>query len=110
MGRGRAIARDARALVLTASDRHDLIEFARFARNSRRLSGSRVEKEITSIGEDGQAHRFHESVRIYSADELIGLMRRHGLIEARAWGTLSGDPLTESSRRMLLAARKEGRA
>ncbi len=74
----------------------------------RRINGERVEKEITWNATDGSTHRFHESVRIYRVDELAGLLRRSGLSVTNVWGTFSGDPLTERSRRMILKARKEG--
>jgi SAM-dependent methyltransferase len=72
------------------------------------LAGNRVEKEITWVGDDGSSHRLHESVRVYGAVELRDLLREQGLVVTHAWGTFSGAPLTESSPRMIVTARKEG--
>jgi hypothetical protein len=73
----------------------------------RRLRGDRVEKEITWMGERGRTRRFRESVRVYEIEELCDLVRRHGLTVLSRWGTFSGDPLADSSRRMIVAARKQ---
>lgn len=73
----------------------------------RRITGTRVEKDMTWIGVDGLSRRFTESVRIYGADELTQLFRRQGLAVMERWGSFAGDPLTPASARMILVARKE---
>ena len=73
----------------------------------RRLTDSRVEKDITWSNAAGVSRRFTESVRIYDVEELTRLFRRQGLRVLERWGSFAGDPLEADSTRMILVARKE---
>jgi len=68
--------------------------------------GSVVQKRI-EIHEQGRAvpRVFLERVRLYSADELAGLMSRHGLALEATFGDYGGGPLTADSPRAILIGR-----
>lgn len=68
--------------------------------------GSVVQKRIEII-EQGRPHPrvFLERVRLYSADDLAGLMRRHGLELEATFGDYGGGPLGPRSPRAILIGR-----
>lgn len=72
----------------------------------RRIEGARVIKEITWRRLDGEVRRFHESVRMYSPQEVRELMAQCGLTVESLWGDADGMPLGEDSPRMIVVARK----
>ncbi|MCS6988157.1 MAG: class I SAM-dependent methyltransferase [Chloroherpetonaceae bacterium] len=70
------------------------------------IFGERVVKSIT-IAENGRAHRFIESVRLYSADELSEMLAEAGFQIRHRFGDYRGEPFDmESSPRLILIAQK----
>jgi SAM-dependent methyltransferase len=71
----------------------------------RRIENRRVIKEI-SIDGHGHALHYHESVRLYSPDEIDGMLRRSGFEPVRWFGGYRGEPFDpERSQRMLVISR-----
>ena len=68
--------------------------------------GRRVEKHIT-LGEPGtrDLREFRERVRLYSGDELLGLLPRHGLEPRETFGDYHGHGFTPESDRLIILAR-----
>lgn len=68
--------------------------------------GSVVQKRIEII-EQGRNHPrvFLERVRLYSAEDLAGLMSRHGLLLEATFGDYGGGPLSPRSPRAILVGR-----
>lgn len=77
--------------------------------NARRITpdGSRVEKTTRVIGSDGRARIFDESVRLYTQEELGWMLSEAGFERLRVYGSLRGEPYSESSPRMVWVAYKE---
>lgn len=70
------------------------------------IFGERVVKSIV-ISENGKRHRFIESVRLYSADELSEMLRAVGLRTRHCFGDYDGAPFElESSPRVIFIAQK----
>ena len=76
-------------------------------RNVRRLTDGarRVEKTITITAGDGVA-KFHESVRLYSAEEMVAMLEDAGFVAIRTYGSLKGEPFTPESERLVIVAKK----
>ncbi len=72
----------------------------------RRISGKRVEKEITWIRKGEEPLHVHESVRVYTRTELEELLQRFGLEVKWWWGGFEAQPLAAHSPRMIAVARK----
>ncbi len=53
---------------------------------------------------DGQVHEQRLGHRLYSASELKALLRSVGFSEARAFGSLAGDPYDHQARRLVILA------
>ncbi len=68
----------------------------------------RLEKEI-EVRRHGSSEVFRESVRAYTADELVGLLEGAGLSIEAAWGGFDGAPVGPDSPRLIVLARKPGR-
>ncbi len=66
---------------------------------------SRLEKEI-EVRRAGSSEIFRESVRAYSADELVALLEGAGLRVASVWGDFDESPLSPDSPRLIVLARK----
>lgn len=80
----------------------------RTLRIERRVSKDRrrVEK-TTHVFEEGRERRaFHESVRMYTRDELDRMLRDAGFVNVRCYGSLVGEPLSPQSKRLVLVAEK----
>jgi hypothetical protein len=73
----------------------------------RRIENGRVKKEITWIHASGERERFTEDVRLYAPEALQSLLQECGLTPLHTWGSFAGGPLTPSSDRMIITARKE---
>lgn len=80
----------------------------RQVRNVRCLTqaGRRVEKSTTVTTADGVAHKFHESVRLYSEDEMTAMLEKTGFVNIRRYGSLRGDEYGPESPRLVLVAQK----
>ena len=76
--------------------------------NVRRLTDGcrRVEKTTTVTGIDGTVRRFHESVRMYSRQEMVQMLRAAGFADVVCYGSLGGGTCSESSPRLILIAEK----
>ncbi len=66
----------------------------------------RVEKRTTVTTRDGKVREFSESVRMYSCDEMIAMLRRAGFVDVLCYGSLTGEPWRRDSRRLILIATK----
>jgi SAM-dependent methyltransferase len=79
--------------------------------NVRRLTEGcrRVEKTTTVTRADGAMRQFHESVRMYSRQEMVEMLRGAGFSDVVCYGSLEGDSCSDHSPRLILVAEK-GRA
>ena len=68
--------------------------------------GRRVEKTTTVRTADGQVREFHESVRLYSREEMIRMLRGEGFAEVLCYGSLDGKACDIDDRRLILVAEK----
>ena len=77
-------------------------------RNIRRLTDGarRVEKTITITAGHGVAQEFLESVRLYSAEEMVAMLEDAGFVAIRTYGSLKGEPFTPESERLVIVAQK----
>jgi len=69
------------------------------------IEDDRINKEIT-LTHNGTTDTYHESVRLYTPDELRALYAAVGLEVVGAFGGYDGRPYTPDSPRLLLHARK----
>jgi len=67
----------------------------------------RVEKTTTVTSADGRVYQFHESVRMYSRQEMVDMLRAAGFVDVVCYGSLSGGVCSASSPRLILIAEKE---
>jgi SAM-dependent methyltransferase len=65
----------------------------------------RVEKTITLSSTHGE-RVFHESVRLYTLDEMLGMLGEAGLAIGGVFGSAEGEAYGESSPRMILWGKK----
>lgn len=77
----------------------------------RRLSADRryVEKRTRVIEPDGEARTFRESVRMYTGDDLEGMLQSAHFTDVRRYGSLCGEAHCSTSGRLIMVARKEER-
>jgi SAM-dependent methyltransferase len=68
----------------------------------------RVEKTTIVTTGTGQAHEFHESVRMYSRREMIGMLDAAGFESIQCYGSLEGQSCDRESKRLILIAEKGG--
>jgi SAM-dependent methyltransferase len=66
----------------------------------------RVEKTTTVTTADGRVREFHESVRMYSRQEMIEMLRAAGFVHPRCYGSLDKDECSVESKRLILVAEK----
>jgi len=82
-------------------------QMGRFTLHQRRRitpDGTRVEKEVV-IREGGAIlSEYTESVRLYTEDDIRGMMSRSGLTPLRLYGDLAGAPFTSDSERLVVVA------
>lgn len=90
------VERDETALV----DRH--IENVRCLTEGCR----RVEKTTTVTASDGSVRQFHESVRMYSRQEMVEMLRAAGFVHPTCYGSLDKDGCSVDSKRLILIAEK----
>ena len=64
----------------------------------------RVNKRIQLVGPPGTSHTFLESVRAYSADEVVDGMRTAGLTVRETFGGFEAEPFDETSERLIILA------
>lgn len=67
---------------------------------------SRIEKQVTCYNVAGVAREWHESVRVYTQEELEGMLSAAGLRVVKRMGDYDGGKLTDKSPRQILIARK----
>ena len=67
----------------------------------------RVEKRTTIVTDAGTRHEFHESVRLYSADEMKNMLHAAGFVNVRKYGSLEGEEFAPESERLIMIAQKE---
>jgi SAM-dependent methyltransferase len=78
-------------------------------RRSWNAASQRIEKEI-EVRREGSTRIFRESVRAYASDELVALLCGAGLPVEATWGDFDGSPSGPDSPRLIVLARKPGRA
>jgi SAM-dependent methyltransferase len=66
----------------------------------------RVEKTTTVTASDGSVREFHESVRMYSRQEMVEMLRAAGFLHPRCYGSLDKDECSVESKRLILIAEK----
>jgi len=72
----------------------------------RRLSGSRVLKDVTIERQGRATLQYQENVRLYDPDEIRSQLESRGFRDVRFAGGFDGRPFAEDSPRMLVVARK----
>ena len=65
-----------------------------------------MEKTTTVTTTDGRVREFHESVRLYSSDEMVHMLRAEGLEDVLCYGSLDGRACSVDDRRLILVAKK----
>ena len=70
-------------------------------------NGQRVEKATIIISETGGEAEFHESVRLYTRDDVSSMLKKAGLTCLRHYGSLEGEDFGQESKRLIIVARKE---
>lgn len=101
------VNRDYLIAHLVAEDERTLP--GRHLRNVRALTagGRRVEKTTWVTTTDGSVQEFHESVRLYTPDEVTSMLCHAGFGRLRQYGALDGSPLSFKSSRLIVIAIKE---
>jgi ubiquinone/menaquinone biosynthesis C-methylase UbiE len=66
----------------------------------------RVEKSTTVVTDAGETREFHESVRLYSRDEMVDMLTQSGFVDIRTYGSLEGQPYELQSPRLVVVAQK----
>ena len=66
----------------------------------------RIEKTI-HLDHDGTIKTFHESVRLYTIDEMRSMIKRAGLHILDVLGSVTGEPYSKTSERMILSGFKK---
>jgi ubiquinone/menaquinone biosynthesis C-methylase UbiE len=95
-------------VIATLVERDEKTVADRHVENVRCLTDAcrRVEKTTTVTDSDGNVRQFHESVRMYSRQEMIEMMRAAGFADVACYGSLDGDACSAESRRLILIAEK----
>lgn len=72
----------------------------------RHIKNGRVNKDIAITSSDGTRQTFHESVRLFSPEEIEGMLRAAGFIPSHWFGDYHGNPYDqETSDRMMILSR-----
>jgi SAM-dependent methyltransferase len=66
----------------------------------------RVEKTMTVTTKQGSVREFHESVRMYSQTEMVGMLKEVGFVDVACYGSLDGAACEVNSERLILVAQK----
>ena len=73
---------------------------------NRFIDGERIVKEIT-IDRKGKVNKFHESVRMFSSEELLNMLEKLGFKKLNIFGDFRGNPFElESSPRIIIIVNK----
>lgn len=72
----------------------------------RSIEGRRVNKQVEITDEDGSVRRYTESVRLYLHNELVDLLRAHGLKPIAAYGDFEGRDYTTDAPRCILVGQR----
>lgn len=81
------------------------IEDGKITQN-RFIEGMRIVKEIT-IDRKGKVNKYHESVRMFSSEELINMLQKLGFKKIKTFGDFSGNPFElETSPRIIIIVNK----
>ena len=70
--------------------------------------GRRVKKTTRVVEQDGTTKIFHESVRMYTLDEMEAMISKAGFLNVRSYGSLLGETYSLESPRLVLVAKKGG--
>ncbi len=71
----------------------------------RQITNGRVNKDIDIVSPDGGRQHFHESVRLFSPDEIDAMLRAAGFLPTAWFGDYNGSPYDpETSDRMLIVS------
>jgi SAM-dependent methyltransferase len=74
----------------------------------RKLEGGRITKTISITSADGSTADFTESVKLFSLDEILRMLRSEGFAVEKITGNYNGEPFAEeSSPRMMIFCRKQ---
>lgn len=69
--------------------------------------GERIEKEIVIENWGGKSHRYYESVRLYSLDEMKEMLESASMLLQGVRGSFQGEEFGQESPRMILYGTKE---
>jgi cyclopropane fatty-acyl-phospholipid synthase-like methyltransferase len=73
---------------------------------NRFIEGERIVKEIT-IDRKGKVNKFHESVRMFSSEELLNMLEKLGFNKLNIFGDFRGNPFElETSQRIIIIVNK----
>ena len=73
---------------------------------NRFIEGERIVKEIT-IDRRGKVNKFHESVRMFSSEELLNMLQKLGFKQIKTFGDFNGKPFElETSPRIIIIVNK----
>jgi SAM-dependent methyltransferase len=77
-------------------------------RSDRSISndGRRIVKKMRVTTEQGEEMEFTESVRLFTGTELVALLTGAGFTDICTYGSLSGEPFTRNSERLVVVASK----
>jgi hypothetical protein len=64
---------------------------------------------LIEVSREGSTEIFRESVRAYTADELVALLEGAGLEVESTWGSFDAAPVGPDSPRLIVLARKPQR-
>ena len=70
--------------------------------------GRRVKKTTRVVEQDGTMKVFHESVRMYTRDELNEMLSKAGFLHVTNYGSLEGEAYSLESPRLVLVVQKRG--
>jgi len=101
--------RDAALARLVAEERRSYGDREYRIRRWWNAQSARLEKEI-DVRRAGSTEIFRESVRAYTCGELVALLEGAGLEIEATWGDFDAGPLCRDSPRLIVLARKPGRA
>jgi SAM-dependent methyltransferase len=76
-------------------------------RQTRRIEGDRIVKDIEVDLDGGEQVRLRESVRLYEPEEMEALFRKAGLGNLRFLGSFAGEAFSPESLRMIIVGTKQ---
>lgn len=95
---------------LVDSDEMELAGFR--VQNFRSLTedGRRIEKRMKVLKEGEEGVELFESVRLYTSEEFVDMLKLAGFEDIRCYGSLKGERLSADSERLVVVGRKRGDA